>query len=79
MTSEAKNPNGRTETLTRELLEHFVWVARYWASLPDVDLATGRAQTVESRCLGVVFSILSTLDGCGTFPAFNLTVAPVPA
>lgn len=67
-----------TEELTRDLLAHFVETARYWAHLPDVDPATGRVQTVESRCLGVVFSILATLDGCGDFPAFNLAVEPAP-
>lgn len=73
-----EKPDDRAERLTKELLDHFVWVARYWARLPDVDPATGREQTVESRCLGVVFSMLSTLDGCGSFPPFNLVVENAP-
>jgi hypothetical protein len=68
----------RTEELTCALIDRFRWLARYWASLPDVDPATGRAQTMGNRCMGVAHSILSTLDGCGDFPAFNLVVEPIP-
>lgn len=53
------------------LLEQFVHVARYWAGQTE--------QTVEQRCEGVVFSILTTLDGCSmNLPAFDLALQPAP-
>lgn len=60
------------EALRDEMLGVFRQIARYWAELPDVDKATGCACTVRYRCEGVVFSILSQLDGCGSLPAFDL-------
>lgn len=60
------------EALRDEMLDVFRNVARFWADLPDVDKATGRVHTVRDRCEGVVFSILSQLDGCGDLPAFDL-------
>lgn len=53
-------------------------LARYWAELEEVDPATGRRHTVLDRCEGVAFSILSTLDGCGTTPHINLIMDPHP-
>lgn len=61
------------EALRDELLSVFRGLAHYWANLPDVDPATGRAMTLHDRCDGVVFSILSQLDGVGQLPAFDLT------
>jgi hypothetical protein len=52
---------------------------RYWATLPDTDKATGRLLTVEGRCEGVAFSILSLLDGASlNMPAFDLIARPHP-
>ena len=61
------------DQLRDEMLEVFRRVAKYWAELPDVDKATGHSLTIHDRCDGVVFSILSQLDGCGALPAFDLT------
>lgn len=58
------------------LLDHIRASARYWAELPDFDKATGRGITVQDRCEGVAFSILSTLDGCSYLPAFDLAACP---
>lgn len=60
------------EQLRDEMLGVFRSLARYWAALPDFDPATGRQHTILDRCEGVVFSILSQLDGCGGLPAFDL-------
>ena len=61
------------DQLRDEMLETFRSVARYWANVPDFDAATGTETTIADRCDGVVFSILSQLDGCGSLPAFDLT------
>lgn len=60
------------------LIEHSIVLARYWASLPDVDKATGTQLTVQSRCVGVVFSILAMLDGGGDLPGVDLVFCPHP-
>ncbi len=60
------------EQLRDEMLAVFQTIATYWATLPDHDPATGREYTAWDRCDGVVFSILSQLDGCGALPAFDL-------
>lgn len=60
------------DELRDEILRTFRGLALYWARLPDVDMATGRPVTIEDRCDGVVFSILSQLDGCGGLPSFDL-------
>lgn len=61
------------------LLQHLVHIARYWANLPDVDKATGRTHTVQDRCEGVLFSVLSTLDGASmNLPGFDLHAMPHP-
>lgn len=60
------------EALRDEIIGTFRQVARYWAGLSDTDKATGRPITIADRCDGVVFSILSQLDGCGALPAFDL-------
>lgn len=61
-----------SEELRDEMLSVFRNIAHYWASLPDYDPATGRSRSVADRCDGVVFSILSQLDGVGSLPAFDL-------
>lgn len=58
--------------LRDEVLGVFRGIAVYWANLPETDIATNRKMTVKDRCDGVVFSILSELDGCGQLPAFDL-------
>jgi hypothetical protein len=60
------------DELRDEMLSVFREVAHYWATLPGYDKAMGRVITVKDRCDGVVFSILSQLDGCGQLPAFDL-------
>lgn len=58
--------------LRDELLAHIRATARYWATLPDFDPSTGNTLTVEDRCNGLAFSILTALDGCSSLPAFDL-------
>jgi hypothetical protein len=54
-------------------------MVRYWATLPDVDNATGRQMTVSDRCDGVAFSILTMLDGSSSnLPGFALRPTPHP-
>ena len=60
------------EELREEMLGVFRRIASHWANLPDHDRATGRDMTIKDRCEGVVFSILSQLDGVGQLPAFDL-------
>lgn len=61
------------DELRDEMLSVFRGIGKYWAKLPEYDPATDRSCTVEDKCDGVVFSILSQLDGCGCLPAFDLT------
>ena len=61
-----------SENLRDELLSAFRDISAYWANLPDLDKATGNVLTVRDRCDGVVFSILSALDGCSSLPSFDL-------
>lgn len=60
------------DDLRDELLTVFRRLAKYWADLPDYDLIEGKNRTAFDRCDGVVFSILSQLDGCGALPSFDL-------
>lgn len=71
-------PRAYTAEEVRDMiLQHSVAMARYWASLPDVDRATGRPMTVQSRCEGVVFSMLTMLDGYTmALPGFALKLVP---
>lgn len=59
------------------LLQHIRQTAKYWANLPATDRATGREMTMQDRCEGVAFSILSALDGCSaSLPAVDLVLRP---
>lgn len=59
------------------IVEYAAEVAHYWASLPDIDTATGRRFTTLVRCEGVVHSVLAMLDGAsGAIPAVNLKLMP---
>ena len=70
---------GEAAQLRDELLNHIRATARYWATLPDFDPATGRTKTILDRCEGVAFSILSTLDGASmVLPAFDLVARCAP-
>lgn len=71
-------PRAYTEEEVRDmLLNQIRALAKYWAKLPDVDPVTGQEQTVQDRCEGVAFSILTMLDGCGmTMPAITLKLDP---
>ena len=60
------------KTLRDDLLKKFDSIAVYWATIPELDKATGDRSNTLDRCRGVVFSILSTIDGCGDLPAFDL-------
>jgi len=60
------------DELRDHMLAVFRSIARYWATVSDFDPATGRTMTIQDRCEGVVFSILSQLDGVGDLPAFDL-------
>ncbi len=71
-------PRAYTEDEVRDMIiEGARQAARYWAALPDVDAIDGRARTIQDRCDGVAFSILTMLDGCGvTLPALTLKLDP---
>ena len=46
-------------------LRHLAMVKKYWMDLPNI--------TLQQRMSGVIFSILSTVDGCnGAMPGFNI-------
>lgn len=50
--------------------EQFKSLARYWAQQPNM--------TNEERCNGVLFSIMSIIDGCSILPALDLVLHPHP-
>jgi hypothetical protein len=69
-------PRAYTEHEVRDLiLDAIRTTAAYWASLPDVD-SMGQPLTIQGRCNGVAFSILTMLDGCTDLPAMTLTMCP---
>lgn len=50
----------------QQMVEHIDRMVRYWAELPGL--------SVEDRCDGVAFSVLTMLDGAGALPPMLLTV-----
>jgi hypothetical protein len=76
--TENDEPRAYTaEEMRDKILDHVRTMAAYWANLPDTDPATGRTQTVQDRCEGVAFSILSMLDGCTShIPSITLKLEP---
>lgn len=59
------------EEVRQEFLGRLRTIAEYWANSPG--------KTEEERCKGVVFSILSLLDGCTFgFPSVDLCLQPHP-
>lgn len=66
------------DELRDQLLDAIRARTRLWATLPDVDAATGESRTILDRCEGVVFSVLAVLDGCADLPAFDLVARPHP-
>jgi hypothetical protein len=66
------------EALRDELLNVFRTYASYWATQPNIHPVTGDVLTVRDRCDGLVFSILTNLDGCGQLPAFDLVARVHP-
>lgn len=61
-----------SEETAEHLLKHFASMAEYWAHHPN-------GGEIGDRCHGLVFSILSALDGSSMdLPAFDLVPAPHP-
>jgi hypothetical protein len=52
------------DELRNQMVEHIDRMVRYWAELPGL--------SVEDRCDGVAFSILTMLDGASALPRFTL-------
>ena len=70
-------PRAYTAEEVRDLLIKNIRArAKFWADLPEVDRATGKPITIQDRCNGVAFSILTLLDGCADMPAFDLVPSP---
>ena len=67
-------PRAYTEEEVREkLLNHFRALSKYWATLD-------RPRSIQERCDGLVFSILSIFDGSSAdLPAFDISPAPHPS
>lgn len=64
-----------TEEIREQFIRHLHHLVDYWANLPE-DCREGR-DPASWRIDGVVFSVLSALDGCTMgFPGF--IVAPIP-
>lgn len=58
------------EEVRQQVLEHVNNMVSYWSTHPGI--------TVEERCDGVAFSVLSMLDGCAGLPAFRVSVKADP-
>ncbi len=67
-----EEPRAKTpEEVREQLLRHFKFISKYWATLDN--------KTTQERCDGLVFSILSTLDGSSLeLPSFDLIPSPHP-
>lgn len=74
----SEEPRAITEDeLCDMLIEKLKSSARYWAAIPDVDKFTGKTLTVLDRCEGVLFSVLTCLDGATMgLPGFDLVATP---
>lgn len=60
------------QEVAKQIVEAFAHNAEYWAKTPS-------GGTVEERCHGLAFSLLSTLDGSSlNLPAIDLVPAPHP-
>jgi len=64
------------------LFDQFREIARYWASV-EIDEHSKKyiEENLEGneafyRCRGVIFGVLSMLDGCSDLPAFHLVPDP---
>jgi DNA (cytosine-5)-methyltransferase 1 len=53
------------DTIRQQMIEHIDLMVRYWAELPQ-------EMSVEDRCDGVAFSILTMLDGASAVPGMTL-------
>lgn len=61
------------EEMRARVLEHLAMVAHYWATIPN----PSPNGTVLDRCNGVVFSVLTMLDGVSSdLPGINLVMQP---
>lgn len=58
------------EQVREQVLSHLRHLASYWSSLQD--------KTPKERCEGMVFSMLTMIDGCSGLPSFDLVVRPHP-
>ena len=70
---ESKSPISWTqEELTERFIQQLREIAEYWAT-------EERVASRKDACDGVVFTILSMLDGCSVgMPAFSISVQPHP-
>lgn len=58
------------KSIRDEVSQHIDRMVRYWAELPGL--------SVEDRCDGVAFSVLTMLDGAAALPRFTLSVESAP-
>lgn len=58
------------DEVREKMLTHIRNMVEYWAGLPDM--------SVEDRCDGVAFSVLTMLDGATELPACAVSVAAHP-
>lgn len=70
MTTEA--PRAYTaEEVRAQILTHIAAMSKYWAEVPG--------QSIQDRCDGVAFSILTMMDGCTmALPQMDLKLNPHP-
>jgi len=67
-----------TDEVREKFIEHCLHMAKYWAEVKD-PARIGSESEVHARCEGVVFSILSALDGCNAaLPGFIVAPDPHP-
>ena len=68
------------EEMCEMFIDHLRCIANYWATVkldPENDYEKGRS-VIQRRLDGMVFSVLTTIDGCAGLPAFNLVPHPHP-
>lgn len=75
-----ENPRALTpDEMADKLVKHLTNTAIYWAKVETYG-RDNRPITHEERCLGLIHTTLSVLDGCAlTLPAFELTPVVDPS